>query len=73
MVDMTGLRRTYKDYPNILAYIELLARRGAIERLDWIEKRAPADLARSGFTLDDIEEMLGYMMPGQTQEQKKEP
>lgn len=62
IIDVTGLRKKYADYPNILRYIELLLRHGKYSLLEWVEKQAPAELSKIGMTIDDAEEFLGHML-----------
>lgn len=70
VVDLTELNRKYANYPNIRFYIEMLVRNGAHARLEWVEKQAPTELAKIGFTIDDVEEMLGYMLNTTTNERR---
>ena len=62
MIDITGLRERYAGHPNILRYIELLLLNHAYPRLEWIDKEGPTALKKIGMSLDDIEELLGYLM-----------
>lgn len=67
MIDVTGLRKRFRDYPNISSFIDVLLARGSYGLLERIESATQADIDSMGMTLKDFDELARMLLPSAMQ------
>ena len=67
LVDVTGLRKRFRDYPNIVRFLDLLIARGSYGMLDRIARTTNADVIAMGMTLQDLDDLACSLLPSHMQ------
>ncbi len=67
MNDVTGLRKRYRDYPNISRFIDALLARGSYGLLERIASATQSDIDAMGMTLKDFDDLARTLLPNAVQ------